>query len=123
MANNGFILNGECVNSAQLAKAICENMKPAYVSSYSNKYSPTGNITSMTCYNATGTGSVVTGLTWSPECAISGQSSSDADQVAAINSLLPAAITMLAVIWGARRVLDVIWSQVMASRPKSGDTE
>lgn len=108
MANNGYLVNGVCVNGQQLAASVCASMKPSYTTTYANRYNSSGGINSMTCYNSSGTGSVVTGVTWAVECEILGPDLTSQQQVEAVNALFPAAVALLAVAWGLRFVRKII---------------
>lgn len=116
MALNGYLVNGVCVNGQQLASAICASMKPGYTTTYANRYTSTGGISMMTCYNASGTGSVVSGITWSVECEIPGPDLTSQQQVEAVNALFPTAVALLAVAWGLRFVRKLI-ERAAFSRP------
>lgn len=116
MANNGYLVNGVCVNGQQLASSICASMKPGYTTAYANRYTSLGGIQTMTCYNASGAGSVVTGVTWAVECEIPGPDLTSQQQVEAVNALFPAAVALLAVAWGLRFVRNIV-ERAAFSRP------
>lgn len=65
---------------------------------------------------------MVTGLTFPLDCEIPGTPSAS-EEIQAINSLLPAAITFLALVWSAKRLFEVLWISAISRPGKSGEPD
>lgn len=126
MANNGYLTSGVCEPSpAKLLAQMCQTSFPT--SFYSAHFvDVSGAVRTTTsnvfCYTSSLGSAGSFKYAFVPNCEIPGPPLTETEQIQAINQFLPYALAFLAVIWGARKVYDVLWSGA-SRRPASSGHE
>lgn len=128
MANNGYLVNGVCSPSnlpneyaACLSKGYPNFSRSAVFVSSSGSYR-TSNGNNVNCYSEALAYLGAASVSSTPNCEVPGPPLTETEQIQAINQFLPYALAFLAVIWGARKVYDTLWSAA-SRRPASSDHE
>lgn len=113
MVNNGYLVDGSCLDVYSFAERHCSVSTPDYLNVILVN-SSTG-IGYVTCHVQSG--AWLNTLHLQPfSCAVSGPPLTETEQIQAINQLLPYALAFLAAIWGGKKVFDLLWGA--AFRPR-----
>lgn len=110
MANNGYLVGGDCVPTANYVLSLCKSTYPGRLN-YRGAHWVLENNTSIFQCRIENPVDYPSLLVSQANCEIPGPPLTETQQIEAINALFPSAIAILAIAWGFKyiRVLVAEW--------------